>query len=951
MDPLFTSGNDTVDINGVVAGSYLDGTQYAAGGGNDTVILPDAANAAAAGFVIGTAFDGGAGADTITGGDGNDLILGGSENDSLAGGAGNDTLDGGTGADTLDGGTGSDTVTYAGAAAGVAVNLAAGTGGDGDTLISIENVVGSGFADTITGATAGGGALDGGGGNDIFILGGAGNTVIGGAGSDTVSYAGAGAGVAIDLASGTGGSGDSYSGVENAIGSAYADTITGAAVSGARLDGGAGDDIIIIINGTNTTVVGGSGSDTVSYANAAAGVAINLMTGAGGSGDSYSGIENVIGSAYNDTITGGTATGTVLDGGAGNDTIVVRRNNTTVIGGSGTDTVSYANAAAGVTIDLVAGTSSNGDSLSGIEGAIGSAYADTITGSTVSGGTLDGGNGDDLIAVNAGGTTVIGGGGKDMVSYASAAAGVSVSLATGSSSTGDTLSGIEGITGSAYVDTLTGGTGDDTLDGGAGADILDGGAGNDTVSYFSATAAVTVDLVAGTNSDGDSYTSIEAITGSTFNDTITGGTGQAWTIDGGAGNDVIVANAANTVLMGGAGADTITGFSGVETAAYWNSTAGVNVSLATGTGTGGDAQGDVLSAINNLDGSAYGDVLTGDANANKLSGLDGNDYLHGGDGNDSLLGGNGNDTLNGGNGVDTIDGGAGGLDWVSYADAGQAVDVRLYSNSGGWTGNVDSITGIEGIRGSAHADFLYGRDNADDWFEGGAGVDEIYGYTGNDTVVYWSSSAAVSLALAEGSAYATGSGGDAQGDRVATVENIEGSAYGDTLTGNSGANRLAGLGGNDTLNGGAGNDTLEGGAGNDSLTGGAGSDRYLQRRGEGVDTVVQASITDASTTTDTVRFASGIAYDQLWFRQSGNDLLIDVIGEASSQTVIKDWYSDSTRRIDVFETEDGSHSLTAANVQALVSAMASYSLPSVGTYVLDSTTHSALDTTFASTWS
>ena len=255
------------------------------------------------------------------------------------------------------------------------------------------------------------------------------------------------------------------------------------------------------------------------------------------------------------------------------------------------------------------------------------------------------------------------------------------------------------------------------------------------------------------------------------------------------------------------------------------------------------------------------------------------------------------------------------------------------------------------MRGSAYADTLYGRENADDWFEGGAGADNIFGYTGNDTVVYWNSSAAVSLALAEGNAYATGSGGDAQGDQVGAIENIEGSAYGDTLTGNTGANRLAGLNGNDTLNGGGGNDTVDGGTGNDSLTGGAGSDLYLQRRGDGVDTVVQAGISDASTTTDTLRFASGVAYDQLWFRQSGNDLLIDVIGEASSQTIVKDWYSDTTRRVDVIETEDGGHSLTAANVQALVSAMASYSLPSVGTYVLDSGTHSALDTTFASTWS
>jgi len=127
LSALFTDNNDTVDFNSVLAGTYIDGTQYDALAGDDVVILPDIANAAAAGFVIGTLFDGGEGDDTITGGDGNDLINGSFGSNTLNGMGGDDTfvldnlflnddtnssvrkvidvIDGGTGNDTLDAST------------------------------------------------------------------------------------------------------------------------------------------------------------------------------------------------------------------------------------------------------------------------------------------------------------------------------------------------------------------------------------------------------------------------------------------------------------------------------------------------------------------------------------------------------------------------------------------------------------------------------------------------------------------------------------------------------------------------------------------------------------------------------------------------------------------------------------------------------------------------------
>ena len=106
---------------------------------------------------------------------------------------------------------------------------------------------------------------------------------------------------------------------------------------------------------------------------------------------------------------------------------------------------------------------------------------------------------------------------------------------------------------------------------------------------------------------------------------------------------------------------------GVDTADYRYSLAAVNVSLVTNTGTGGDAQGDTLSGIENLTGSEFDDTLTGDNNVNRLVGGEGADHIYGGGGNDMILTGGGYDYVDGGAGVDT----------VSYENSWAGVIVNL----------------------------------------------------------------------------------------------------------------------------------------------------------------------------------------------------------------------------------------------------------------------------------
>ena len=444
-------------------------------------------------------------------------------------------------------------------------------------------------------------------------------------GTDTASYADAADAVTVSLADqgaaqDTGGAGsDTLTNFENLTGSAHDDTLTGDGNAN-TLSGLAGDDTLQGGAG-NDTLDGGLGSDTASYEDAASGVTVTLATqGAsqdtiGAGTDTLIGIENLTGSAHDDTLAGD-ANANVLDGGDNGD---------------GGDTVSYAGAAAGVTVSLALDIAQNTigagtDTLSNFENLTGSTHDDTLTGDDnnnailglAGNDTLNGGNGDD---------TLDGSTGTDTVTYVAADSGVTVSLmlqGSGQDTGGagnDTLIGIENLTGSAHDDTLGGDAGNNVLDGGGNDD---GGVG-DTASYADATAAVTVSLAlqgSAQNTVGagsDTLSNFENLTGSAFNDTL-GSDSHDNILDGGDGND---------------------------TASYAAATGAVTVDL-----TQQDSQqntvnagNDTLISIENVTGSNFNDTLIGDLNDNKLTGGGGNDMLIGSDGNDSLDGGTGTDTV------------------------------------------------------------------------------------------------------------------------------------------------------------------------------------------------------------------------------------------------------------------------------------------------------------------
>ncbi|WP_343714834.1 calcium-binding protein [Inquilinus sp.] len=522
----------------------------------------------------------------------------------------------------------------------------------------------------------------------------------------------------------------------------------------------AGDDIVIGA-GNNNVYVGYGGYDLLDYSAFGQGLIFDSDDVGGYSsilrqsdgvriafywtvaGTSF---EEIRGTAFDDTIHS-VGDGISLHGGAGDDTIIAGANAETLDGGTGTDTVSYANSPAAVTVDLrlagaqLSGGMAAGDALTGIENLIGSSFADTLHGDATAN-RLTGGSGDDI---------------------------------------------------------LNGHGGDDTLAGGAGADQLIGQDGVDTADYSTSGAGVTVDLAAGTgvggDAQGDTLAAIENVIGSSFSDRLYGDAG-ANALTGGAGDDT---------LRGGAGADILDGGDGSDFANYQGSAAAVAVNLLAGTASGGDAQGDTLTSIENLYGSSFDDQLTGDHARNVLGGELGNDILIGNGGDDSLSGeagddrlegGDGNDRLVGGDGIDNLQGGAGD----DSIDAGAGNDTII-----GGAGN-DSIYGGQG------GDQIDGGDG-NDFIEAGGDSDVINGGDGIDTASYAGSATAVQVSLALG----IGTGGDVSGDILVNIEQLLGSAHDDLLIGDTGANTLWGMAGDDRINGGGGADLLKGGTGNDTF--------------------------------------------------------------------------------------------------------------------------------------
>lgn len=271
---------------------------------------------------------------------------------------------------------------------------------------------------------------------------------------------------------------------------------------------------------------------------------------------------------------------------------------------------------------------------------------------------LDGVGGNDLLIGGLGADTLIGGTGNDTASYEDDWGAVFVNLTLGAGSgnaaQGDTYSGIENVTGSVFADTLIGDSGsnrldgrggDDILLGALGADTLIGGAGTDTASYEDNQGAVFVNLSTGqgfgNSAQGDSFSGIENLRGSLFDDFLIGDNGVN-RLEGGAGNDV---------LIGGLGADVLVGGAGSDTASYEENWGAVFVNLTLGQGFGNAAQGDTYEGIENVTGGVFYDYLIGDAGANVLNGLRGADTLTGAGGADTFVF---NTPLDGTINVDTI---------------------------------------------------------------------------------------------------------------------------------------------------------------------------------------------------------------------------------------------------------------------------------------------------------
>jgi serralysin len=280
----------------------------------------------------------------------------------------------------------------------------------------------------------------------------------------------------------------------------------------------------------------------------------------------------------------------------------------------------------------------------------------------------------------------------------------------------DTLSG--GLDG----DQLDGGAGNDTLIGGTGLNAVDGGAGIDTTSYAGSTAGMFVTITSGGVGNGiafsldgsisDSLVSIENVTGSNFADQIIGSSAVN-VLNGGGGNDT---------LDGRAGADALNGNSGSDTATYVASSAGVVIDLAAGTGTGGDANGDTLSSIENLIGSNSTDGLYGNASANTLNGGGGADLLAGKAGNDIYVVDNASDAVleNAGEGTDEVRAS------VSYALAtNQSVETLSTTDEAGTT--------AINLTGNNLANTVVGN-NGNNALNGGGGADTLIGAGGIDTL-------------------------------------------------------------------------------------------------------------------------------------------------------------------------------------------------------------------------
>ncbi len=674
--------------------------------------------------------------------------------------------------------------------------------------------------------------------------------------------------------------------------------------------GGAGNDVIPGFAHIDT-FDGGAGLNTVDYVHYGSGIVVDLAdpsqnTG-NAAGDTYSNINTIIGTNYDDTLIGD-ANINALEGGAGADMLFGN--------GGSLDYASYIHAPTGVVANL-ADPSQNmgdaqGDTYSGINGLIGSNYIDTLVGDD-NDNYLRGRGGVDLATGI--GDVLIGNGGSDWADYNNGPP-VRVDLTAPGSNTadayGDSYISIENIRGSHFGDALKGDAGDNKLTGQEGADLFIYSGGADTVTDFSQTDGDRIDL-AGTGlttwaqlqpliSQNGGGTLIDFGSGNTMTltgvtaanlteadfiygaatitvvtpngidlhglygdiafasintgaatatqfDAVNGGTGHTFHVTGsgltydGSGNltggtikefdilstltgetlvtmtgfaiDAVALQAAldsiqtaggdptkiaplsaifnqyaytttggtgNDVLQAFANIDSIDGGAGLNTIDFAHYGTGITVNLADPSQNTGNAAGDTLSNFNSVIGTNYNDTLIGDANLNALEGLGGADILIGND-------------------LSLPDDGM--LDYASYGHATTGVIASLANplvNTGDAAG--DTYFRIDGLLGSNYDDTLIGDDN-DNLLRGRGGADTLIGGGGSDTADYYFGPA-VRVDLSN----PANNTGAAFGDTYDSIENLRGSAFDDALKGDAGPNVLTGMTGADNFIYSGGVDTI-----------------------------------------------------------------------------------------------------------------------------------------------
>jgi Ca2+-binding RTX toxin-like protein len=821
-----TSGNDTIDATNILIPVALYG-----GDGNDTLIGGQAFNILAAG----------AGTNTLVGGNAGNLFIGGG-NDNAIGGTGDDTFRVHFSTVSLNAGQGGlDTIDLSAVPFGLKLDLTSSNGNPqvvnaaaspGSTLALtgvFEQLIGTNRRDELTAST--GVTIKGGGGGDILRAAGSNVTLIGGStdSSDTLIV-------------------DPNANAVTLIGSEFNTTFT--------------------ISGTNTTLVGGSGNDTVLIDSTGIGSLIQTGLGndtitlnadfstlVGGSGNDI-----IIANTNNSIIIGSDGTldplnNPILTSDGGFNQITLNGNNSTLVGGDGNDILILTNGQNAV----IQGGDGN-DKLTGLNGSLpifqGGLGNDTLTLINSTNATLVGGDGDDkidvlggtlpfisggagqdsmLVSLNTNFATLVGGSGNDSITINPIGP---ISVSDGSTVPGGGSGGNFFVDAGEGIDflnllvgsstTLVGGSGNDIILNQGGKDaLIYGGVDNDTIVLSGLSNNST--LVGGDGNDTIIANPIEPISlsgplgavnilpsltaadfvtlvGGSGNDTIIGGFGNGLTLDGGDNQDTLTLIATtNSTLVGGSGNDTfILGDPAV-------SPSGPTGSLV----LGGDNNSTFevnLGSFSTLIGGSGNDIIIIDGGVGTLgSGGLGNDlFTVTGGTNSTLVGGSGNDT----------------------AIISNGVGIRFEGNDG------DN----QGVISGGNQNIMVGGDNLDSLAITGGSNSTLVGGGGNDILI--------SDNPLGGSIILGGDGNDTIIGNLSTSTTLVGGIGNDILLNPSPAGSnlvLLGETGNDfiTVNGGS-NSTLVGGSGNDTIIGNGTID-LIATGGLGVDTMALLNNSDGST--------------------------------------------------------------------------------------------------------